>query len=219
MDEEPSLRRPLIRYYACRAFSSGLPAICDRLAFLDEEKNARKGGPGVFPAAYSCRRDFYLWVFDRARLQASPGIIEACLKENSYRRPGDEGPFKKESFDKACRIIARYSQKRADLEGACAALLPHFRSRTSLGECRALFRYGYGEDEAACMGLRSPYRVERCLELVRYRKAYQSRDVGACGASLYCRLLMGDGPGACQSLNDEITGLFCSRSAARRSLE
>ncbi|MBI5629695.1 MAG: hypothetical protein HY921_02290 [Elusimicrobia bacterium] len=206
----PELAEYARLYLACRAFTLDNPNICEELAPLDRKASGRSPKPWPFPLVYSCKRDCYLWMFDRERITRGAQVLEACLRENSHRIPSDGGPFKAGTFRKACPIVARYFRSGGDPRAACSELLPYYRYAPDLEDCVGRLLYARGEDPAVCPRLLPPPFPRRCQDLATYHRAYDARDLKLCGESAYCRLLMGASPALCEPMLEDVKARFCA---------
>src|SRR6185312_7442752 len=62
-----------------------------------------------------------------------------------------------------------------------------------------------------------PEKQEYCLQYAAYRKAHEAKDASLCGASVDCRLLMGEGPKACAGSVENLKTYYCRDRAERES--
>lgn len=193
----PGFDWAVINHQICRALQAKSPEPCRALdSFLEVRGGANKMGRENCVDGYDDHTLFH------AILAGDPSAQAACL---GMRR---QAPYKTKE---GCAILARSAGDSKALCDRLLAQLGRQRDAASLASCAARFDADFGR---ACEapGLVEGKR-ELCRNMAAFRKASQSRDVGACGDSGICRLWVGAGPKSCDSYFDNIRGSYCAALA------
>ncbi len=167
----PALRDGLASHLACKALEADDPTLC---APLESPAGPAQG----LPAHYLCGRDYRTWAFDRSRLGDGKDFTKRCLEENSYRWPGDEGPFRPDGWKAACAALEEHRAGRDDAAKTCAKIGPLFAPPVAEAECERRVRWFFAEDPALCDGLRSEVVRARCREIAAFKAKPAARDCG-----------------------------------------
>jgi hypothetical protein len=169
----------LVAYYTYAAYGAGDPSQCSSLSHIGSVQESL------------CRQGLSDLAFVRARYGSSAELSAACRQTDSESGPGAAA---------CCSLIAE-SRNRPD---PCATMAPKCIDAVT---CRAIFGSWAGE-AAACRSLPMPQegdckgdecrrlreeRVANCEADALFARAFKGKNIGECGGSERCRVLMGAG--------------------------
>jgi hypothetical protein len=169
----------LVAYYTYAAYGAGDPAQCSPLSHIGKGPEGR------------CRQGVADLGFVRARYGSAAELNAACRQTDSESGAGAAA---------CCSLIAE-SRNRPD---PCATMAPKCIDAVT---CRAIFGSWAGE-AGSCRSLPMPQegdckgdechrlreeRVSNCEADALFARAFKAKNIGECGGSERCRVLMGAG--------------------------
>jgi hypothetical protein len=199
-------REDLRLYFACRAFAAGSPGPCAALSrtpahvSYSEDKSALKRPDTL---EFLCVSDLQDMRMARAAISGdSAGFSAACRAHDS----AGHRDFARGRVDEACAILADGAR---DPAGACRRLQPLFSNPAPAGYCEGELLQFAG-DEKRCLAIRGqPASRELCLGYSAWRRS-RAGDRTACAGLPVCRVLDGDGAGACGPLSARALSGYCA---------
>ncbi|MDP3544065.1 MAG: hypothetical protein Q8T11_16485 [Elusimicrobiota bacterium] len=169
----------LLSYAAILAYVSGDLNACAPQPFASWDK--------------ICRNDVMDLRAARAAVGPSAAFTQACAQTDQPKSPAEA-----KEWAGCCGLIAGNIGKPDSCAGAlrqCASNQQDCRSFVSSlagddGNCRLLVP---GDPDSCTSAAECASQRLRCQGTALFVKAFRAKDVKACGASDYCRVLMGDG--------------------------
>jgi hypothetical protein len=207
-------REDLRLYFACRAYAVAGPAPCAvlartpaRVAFSTDKSALRR--PDTLE--FLCASDLQDMRMARATIAGDGAAFAAACRAHDEAGHRD---FARGRVDEACAVLAGGG---ADPKGACRRLAPLFSNPAPASFCEGELRQFAG-DEAYCRSIEGqPVARELCLGYAAWRRA-RGGDASACADSPTCRVLAGDGAGACAPLGRRALAGVCAAHYAPAAL-
>lgn len=179
------------------ALAEGNPARCASLPAM--EAVARDERVSLETA---CRERYYEMRFAQAVAAAAPERQGACVESLSHQPSL--------SLADARSLCSGFMQNLDQPAKACALAVPAYLDAHQAAACENGLKIYMG-DSAACEHISdlAEHLPERCETYPLYRRASLARDVEACGASLPCRALMGEGKAAAAAIERSLSARAC----------
>lgn len=176
---EPKLLDRLQVYYAFQAYEAGSAAPCAQLAPIRWE--------------LYCRHVYGQLLFLHGKEASAAEFLKSCRQEPV----GDFLTVRKGKLSEFCSLI---SQNWASRAAVCPQLSQFFEQAPPPGACEAAL----SSSPSSCSGFEGE-QLDNCRDEAAYAKAHKAQDIGACGASDRCRVLMGGGKQVLTKMASELT--------------
>jgi len=196
------------RYYECDAYAVNDPGRCENLKWFQADL-----GPRAHNREDLCREIFRKLTLSKSVIDGDPAAEKTCEGMYLQMIEHEDQVIKDGTVPETCAIIT----SDPDPESVCVKRSKLFIrpfTKAQMKEC--VFYQGLRVGSPKFCGL-YPEKQEYCLQYAAYRKAHEAKDASLCGASVDCRLLMGEGPKACAGSVENLKTYYCRDRAERES--
>jgi cytochrome c peroxidase len=205
-DERAALKRAvfwdLSRYYWARAMAERDGSLCARLSYQGSKFSGDSG-------YYQCRNWYLELGFLETMVRNPPDFMSRCEAVTSV----DDDSLR---YKPLCPTIR---ENLGDIDAMCEKLYAPFLQVTSLRSCKVLFSALNGEPLDCAHYFRSPTGYDRCETYGSFLRAFRSGDIGLCGDSEPCRVLMGRGREVAERAAARIRAKLCGADPGRDRFE
>lgn len=184
-------------YYECRAFTQHKPQLCEALPRYQPSNQ-----PDDYVAR--CRTSYVRFRVIQLNAARRPDAAKACMTLPLSADDLYETNLREECAwmtdprpDAHCKAPISPALDTIDIKDCLA----HHVLHASPANCAAI------QEAPTAEVTRSIYHA-RCRDALAYRLAYQSHDIGRCGGSAVCRMLMGEN--VCGQHLEKFKEAFCS---------